>query len=402
MNSKPISFKLVYIHACKHKKLKLTILIAVGTGYLIILFSPKHLAHNQAKKRVENLNPCGIMKSFIGILIILSQVSFVLAQDFHFSQYWASPLNLNPALTGVMEDNVRFAANYRSQWFQYSTFTTYAVSADANLFRNKLKGNFLGLGLGFYQDVEGEGEFKNTGIHLSLAYNQKFGTGKTKHYVGFGFQSAFYSKEINLQNLVYGRLFEINDNSDPIDFLDYNRKSFVDFSTGINYFVNMDNRHSFSIGLAMHHIANPNVSFGNNNEDVLFRKFTINASAKINLQNDVFSVIPIFLLQRQGPHSEMNLGSYIRFLLNERNNTALYAGAQYRLSAYEEKNFGGDAFILGVRAEYTSLDVGFSYDITTSNLRNAQAFMGGPELYVIYTIASSNQRTREFTNCPKF
>lgn len=341
------------------------------------------------------------LKSLILLGLILSfRSSF--AQDFHFSQYWASPLNLNPALTGVMDDNIRFAANYRNQWFRYSAFTTYAVSADANLFRNKLGGNLLGVGVGFYQDVEGDGEFKNTGVNISLAYNQKFGGPKNKHYLGIGLQGGYFSKQINLQNLVYGRLFEVNDNSDPIDFANYNRTSLIDFSTGINYFVNIENRHSIGGGIALSHLANPNVSFGNNNEDVLYRKFSLNLSAKVNLQNDVISVIPIFLFQKQGPHTEMDFGSYIKFVLNERNNTALYAGGQFRLAAYNTSNLGSDAFILGVRAEYQSLDIGFSYDITTSALRDAQAFMGGPELYVIYTVASSKSRYKEMVNCPKF
>ncbi|MEZ4979688.1 MAG: PorP/SprF family type IX secretion system membrane protein [Chitinophagales bacterium] len=342
------------------------------------------------------------MKKLLLTLNILLVLSVAFAQDFHFSQYWASPLNLNPALTGVIDDNIRFAANYRNQWFKYTTFATYAVSADANLFRNKLKGNFLGAGLGFYQDVEGEGEFKNTGVNLNLAYNQQFGGRKVKHYIGFGMQAAYYNKQINLQNLIYGNLFEINDNTDPIDFANYNNTSFVDFGAGINYFTNINKRHSVSAGFAISHIAQPNVSFGNNNEDILYRKYSANFSAKINLKNDVISIIPILLFQKQGPHAELDFGSYVKMMLNERKNFALYAGGQYRLSAYEANKFGSDAFILGIRAEYQSFDFGFAYDITTSDLRNAHNFMGGPELYLIYTIASSKSRYRENLNCPKF
>lgn len=339
-----------------------------------------------------------ILSIFIGLMTLLS----LHAQDFHLSQYWASPLNLNPALTGVMEDNIRLAANYRNQWFQYSTFTTYAASVDANLFRNKLKGNFLGLGLGFYQDIEGEGEFQNTGVSLNLAYNQKFGGPNATHYIGLGFQSAYMSKQINLQNLIYGSLFEFNDNSDPIDFANYDRKSFMDFGAGFNYFVNIQDRHSIGGGFAVSHIANPNISFGSNNEDVLYRKYSANASARLELNNEIISIIPLILYQKQGPHSELNMGSYVRFLINDMKNAAIYAGAQYRIAAYENEGLGSDAFILGVRGEIQSVDIGFSYDVTTSNLRNASSFMGGPELYLIYTIATSKSRYREMLNCPKF
>jgi type IX secretion system PorP/SprF family membrane protein len=342
------------------------------------------------------------MKKILSITVSLFTLLIVYSQDFHLSQYWASPLNLNPALSGVMEDNIRMSASYRNQWFQYSTYATYTASVDANLFRKKLKGNFLGLGLGFYQDIEGEGDFQNTGVSANLAYNQKFGGRNATHYIGLGFQSAYVSKQINLQNLVYGSLFEFNDNSDPIDFTNYNRKSFLDFGAGFNYFVNIQDKHSIGGGLAVTHIANPNISFGSNNEDILYRKYSANASARLELNNKIISIIPLILYQKQGPHSELNMGSYVRFLLNDMKNAAIYAGAQYRIASYENGGFGSDAFILGVRGEISSVDIGFSYDVTTSNLRNTSTFTGGPELYVIYTIATSKSRYREMINCPKF
>ncbi|MES1226414.1 MAG: type IX secretion system membrane protein PorP/SprF, partial [Bacteroidota bacterium] len=39
-----------------------------------------------------------------------------LAQDPNFSQFFASPLTLNPALTGKFDGVYRVAGNYRNQW----------------------------------------------------------------------------------------------------------------------------------------------------------------------------------------------------------------------------------------------------------------------------------------------
>ena len=50
----------------------------------------------------------------LGGLIMLS--TDVIGQDIHFSQFYMSPLTLNPALTGVMNCNTRFVGNYRNQW----------------------------------------------------------------------------------------------------------------------------------------------------------------------------------------------------------------------------------------------------------------------------------------------
>ncbi|MEY4904396.1 MAG: hypothetical protein RLZZ292_2211, partial [Bacteroidota bacterium] len=55
------------------------------------------------------------------------------AQDIHFSQFYQSPLNLNPALTGVMNCNQRLTANFRNQWaaiLRGNAYNTYSASYD--------------------------------------------------------------------------------------------------------------------------------------------------------------------------------------------------------------------------------------------------------------------------------
>lgn len=340
-------------------------------------------------------------KLFISICLFLVTLA-ISAQDLHFSQYWGSPLNLNPALTGVFDGNIRLNAHYRNQWFANSAFATYSGAFDANLFRNKLNGNLLGVGVNFHQDNQGEGSFVNTGVGLSLAYNQKLGGRRSTHYIGLGLQPGIINKQINLTNLIYGNLFEINSNTDPLDNQNYENKMVVDFNTGFSYFANFDDRHNFGLGFAVAHIGQPNISFGNATDDILYRRFTANMSGRILLRNNIISILPTVLFHKQGPHQQINAGSYIGFLLDDRKDISLYVGGMYRFSGYENIGFGSDAFIGGVRFEYQSLDIGLAYDVTTSDLRRASTFMGGPELYVIYTINTSPRAYKEKLNCPKF
>ena len=47
-----------------------------------------------------------------------------------------SPLNLNPALTGVMDCNIRVIANYRNQWasvLKANAFNTYSASYEQKI-----------------------------------------------------------------------------------------------------------------------------------------------------------------------------------------------------------------------------------------------------------------------------
>ena len=52
------------------------------------------------------------------------------AQDIHFSQFFASPVLVNPANTGNFNGVARLGLNYRDQWgsvsVPYQTFSTYA------------------------------------------------------------------------------------------------------------------------------------------------------------------------------------------------------------------------------------------------------------------------------------
>jgi type IX secretion system PorP/SprF family membrane protein len=74
------------------------------------------------------------MKKIIIITILLQCVivSQLKAQiDPHFSQYYAYPLWLNPALTGVMNGDTRINANFKDQYATVNNaYETGAISAD--------------------------------------------------------------------------------------------------------------------------------------------------------------------------------------------------------------------------------------------------------------------------------
>ncbi len=58
-----------------------------------------------------------ILKNILSLSLILSVIgiSDIKAQDAEFTQFYAAPLNLNPALTGAGKCH-RITTNYRNQW----------------------------------------------------------------------------------------------------------------------------------------------------------------------------------------------------------------------------------------------------------------------------------------------
>ena len=64
------------------------------------------------------------------IVLISGYCDYIYAQDPQFSQFYASPLYLNPALTGSVKCP-RATLNYRNQWPALgSTYVTYIASFD--------------------------------------------------------------------------------------------------------------------------------------------------------------------------------------------------------------------------------------------------------------------------------
>src|SRR5204863_3995983 len=76
------------------------------------------------------------------LLTFLSTSFFVKAQDPHFSQFFASPLTLNPAFTGKFSGSWRLAANHRDQWASIpKAYVTTSASFDMPILKSKVPEN---------------------------------------------------------------------------------------------------------------------------------------------------------------------------------------------------------------------------------------------------------------------
>jgi len=78
-------------------------------------------------------------KNLLTLLVCVAMASASRAQDPNFSQFFASPLTLNPALTGKFDGSFRVAGNYRNQWPTINNaFVTKTVSVDFGIMKNRL------------------------------------------------------------------------------------------------------------------------------------------------------------------------------------------------------------------------------------------------------------------------
>ncbi len=117
------------------------------------------------------------------------------AQDPSFSQFFSSPLNVNPALTGSINGKWRVISNYRTQWIGPSyPYQTGTISADSKIFQN-VPGNFVdentrvGVGGMFMYDQAMSGVLKSNYASFNVSGNIRLadrpgyegGAGRVRH-----------------------------------------------------------------------------------------------------------------------------------------------------------------------------------------------------------------------------
>jgi len=316
--------------------------------------------------------------AFIFFFTALFSFSKIHAQDIHFSQFYASPLNLNPALTGVIEGNYRAAAIYRNQWGSISDnpYITVGGSFDLNLPLDKLK-DVVGMGINFVNDKAGKGSLGMMNLSLAVAYHKRLDKAG-KHFLGLGIQPGIIQRSLNTNKLLFPSQYNGNDfdQSRPSgENFGNNTIRYFDLNSGLLYSGKVSKRVGVMQGISVYHLTKPKESFLN--EDVrLANRFTVHGGLRIKL-NEVFYLTPNYIYQFQNKAQEINFGSAIEFhLKGKQETTILSVGGWYRLN---------DAPIASASVEYKKLRAGVSYDFTTSDLKPAANITGGFELTLIYT-----------------
>ncbi len=106
------------------------------------------------------------------IIFLLLATASLKAQDPLFSQFYAAPLQLNPAFTGSAFAP-RLGINYRHQWPGFeNAYRTYAAYYEQNLER-------LNSGIGFHieGDNAGNGIYKTTRFSALYSYQLRLSDG---------------------------------------------------------------------------------------------------------------------------------------------------------------------------------------------------------------------------------
>lgn len=338
----------------------------------------------------------------LAMMLIGTTVS---AQDIHFSQFYMSPLNLNPALTGVMNCNTRLVANYRNQYasvIKSDAYNTISASYDQKIPVGR--SDYFGVGVALYNDVAGATRLGTTQGRVSLSYSKKMGGfRKRAHYLVFGADGGFGQRRLDYSKMSFGNQHDGQGGKDPsIPGETFDQKSFLfgDVSAGVLWFSVFDKYNNFYAGLVMSHLNRANMSFNNDSNDPLYTKFTAHAGGQFATTPKI-SLLPGIVFFAQGAHRQLNLGTSLRFNLGKSrlSTQSFQVGGWYRIGTQAEKTFHSDAVILSTRFNYEHFTVGFSYDVTVSQLSKSAFGVGAFEFSLGYNICGPENRG---VYCPRF
>ena len=170
----------------------------------------------------------------------------VRSQDPHLTQFYASPVYLNPSFAGA---NVcsRTSLTYRDQWPGINTaFKTFVFSVDHSVLQYN-----LGLGLLISSDIAGSGDLRTTTINPIVSYGVKI---SRKMAIRFGVQPGVGFKSINYDKLVFGDQLVRGGGVATVESLPKNK---VYFDVGAGALLYSE---TFWAGLSINHLTGPNVS----------------------------------------------------------------------------------------------------------------------------------------------
>jgi type IX secretion system PorP/SprF family membrane protein len=344
---------------------------------------------------------------FVGLFVCCFFVS-VQAQDKHFTQFYASPLTLNPALTGAFDGKFRIAGNYRDQWRNAlgEPYQTFSSAIDLRFPIGLARANYkdaAAAGIVFFSDNVPSVDFVTNQLALSGAFHKALDP-RSRQYLSVGFQAGIVQRSVNYEELTFSDQFNGENGYDlgSGENLPPNNFSFGDFSVGVNYSFTGKNRTALYVGGAMHHILEPSLSFydpatDNTPENKLFRRYTAHISYEFPIAERIH-LSPRAVVSLQGPHFIANAGTNIRFLIDPFAGIALHVGSWVRPVRDETDAFRMDAVVGMIGLEYNNVLLGVSYDANFTDLSLNRQGQGALEISIAYLGEYEN----ETVICPKF
>ena len=347
------------------------------------------------------------MKKMKKLFVVPAVIGFAViahAQDPSFSQFFSSPLNINPALTANINSKLRFISNFRNQWIgPADPYTTGTISFDTKIFQN-VQTNYVdeitrvGIGSMLMYDNTLSGGLKGSYASLNVTGNVRLARGngrelngyKIRHLskikmdlsaeqrLGIGLGISYGNRRIDVTKLTFEDQFTgagFDTNLPTGETALSTMKPFLSANAGIIYTYTSINQYTnFDIGVAAFHINKPKQTFLDDENQRLAPRYVAHANLETAL-TDIAFINANGIYQYQSGASYFSIGAALGYYLPTLDVTKIVtAGLWY---------WSNNAIIPYFGVTIGDFQVGLSYDVTISKLKEAPKRLHTFELSLI-------------------
>jgi len=302
------------------------------------------------------------------------------AQDVRFTQsFFSNPLRVNPAVMGMNSD-LKVILNTRNQWnVVQNGYKTYSFTGIYPLYLGD-GARKLDIGANVLSDKAGA--FGVMDFALALGYNLKLASNS---HLSFSMLAGYVQKSLTTADLTFdeqyvlGSFSSSNPNSETI----LNDKiSYSDIGFGAMWYYSPEKEESklnVYFGVAGFHLNEPNETLiGGTGK--LPMKVSYQGGVKIFGENKI-DVTPNVRVTTQKGSEEVAAGVYVDYTLNE--TAKIILGSWYRTKE-------AIAFLLAFEHNY--FNVGYSYDITTSEISNSITGLNTHEITLSFKMNMADKK----------
>jgi type IX secretion system PorP/SprF family membrane protein len=301
-------------------------------------------------------------RMFLLLTSCLLMALFAHAQDQVYSQFYNSPVYLNPALTGQFEGDFRVNMIYRNQWSAIPGSLNY-LTATVDYSIPKFGG---GVGLLFSRSSEGTAYYTKNNVAGTYSYS----VGSNNYVLSFGMQIGATNRVVDYSKLIFEdqidpKLGYMPTMASSAEAPQFSNKYYFDSGAGVNLVAG-----NFMSGVSMQHLNRPDESFTGTKSTLPIRtsayvsyRFDLNPFDNYE-ETEKSYIIPSVVFYKQGDATAYNAGFQYK-----RHNVS--AGLWYRTSGQSGPSavvvsFIFDLFINKDTGE--KLRFGLSHDATTSTI----------------------------------
>lgn len=315
------------------------------------------------------------------------------SQDIHFSNWQMSPLNLNPAQTGLFEGDGRLIFNYRTQWRSVQVpYNTFSFGGDFNLNKPLIKGTQEAVGLIFNHDAAGDGKYTVT--DFKVPFNHKFSFRKDSGLtIAFGVLAGVSNVKIDPNRLSYDRQWDGDayngglQNGENFQLLS---KVYADVALGTVIQKQINQKWLASVGYGISHINQPNISFYNTKGVTLKPRHNESLQLKYSFSN-ISSVMLEYYGNQQQKFRENLAGLTYYHTIEPKTGTIFNIGFFNRF---------GDAMATTIGLQHNNMRLQGTYDYNYSGFKRATNGKGAFEISFIYIYAKPKVFVPKTRVCP--